>query len=64
MKKKTKKKVAKKLRGFVFTGDPINGQDPERIRLFGKLFKLNGNKVSVPDDVAEKLAKHSHFAEK
>lgn len=64
MKKTTKKKVTRKvLRAFRFTGDPINGQDPQKIRLFDKLFTLNGNKVSVPDEVADKLATHSHFTE-
>lgn len=65
MKKTSKKKVVKKVvkPGFKFTGDPINGQDPESIRFFGYLFKLNGNKVSVSDEVAAKLRLNSHFTE-
>lgn len=67
MAKKAKKKVTKKVvnpkPGFKFTGDPVNGQDPESIRFFGYLFKLNGNKVSVSDEVAAKLRVNSHFTE-
>ena len=70
MKKASKKKVSKKvvkkpaLRSFVFTGDPVGGDDPSEIVVFDKLFVLNGKAVEVPDNHAEKLAKHSHFTEK
>lgn len=46
---------------FVFTGDPINGQDPERIALLGYEFELNGAPVEVSDAVAAKLEGHTHF---
>ena len=57
------KKAAKK-RAFVFTGDPINGQDPDKLRFFGVLFTLNGRKVSVSDEIAEQICNNSHFTEK
>lgn len=63
-KKRVAKKVAPKWRRFVFTGDPINGDDPATINWIGKTFALNGDPVSVPDEIAEKLATHSHFTEK
>ena len=67
-KKVSKKKVAKKpelkvLRAFKFTGDPIGGDDPAGIRMYGRLFELNGAAVSVTDEVAELLDKHTHFTE-
>ena len=67
-KKAAKKKVAKKpkARSFVFIGDP-NGDgtsNQERCYMHGCLFKLNGAAVKVKDDIAAKLATHSHFTEK
>ena len=69
MKKTAKKKVAKKaakkvVKGFVFTGDPIGGDDPPFCNMHGYLFPLNGQAVAVSDEVAALLKTHSHFTEK
>jgi len=54
------------VRQFVFIGDPRGDgtSNPERCYMHGCLFKLNGAAVKVNDDIAAKLATHSHFTEK
>ncbi len=57
---------AKKAPGkgfFVFTGDKVGGCDPAWCEMHGYSFKLDGAAVKVKDDVAAKLATHSHFTE-
>ena len=51
------------LRKFVFTGDEFGRCDPAWCDMHGYNFKLNGAAVSVTDDIAAKLATHSHFTE-
>lgn len=61
------------LRSFTFTGDPrvvkdINGvrmdmNDPNSIKMHGYIFPLKAYAVEVTEDVANKLANHSHFTE-
>jgi hypothetical protein len=66
-KKKVAKKVAKKInkgRGFVYTGDKVGGDDPQFCKVFNIPFELNGKVMYVPEEVAVRLAKHSHFTEK
>lgn len=58
------KKVVDKGRGFVFTGDKVGGHDPATCKMHGINFELNGRVVYVPEQVAVKLATHSHFTEK
>jgi hypothetical protein len=49
---------------FVFTGDPIGGDDPLTTNFRGYTFELNGRAVNVIDpDVVMKLKNHSHFKE-
>jgi len=51
------------MRRFTFIGDPkAPGQDPGAIRYRGLDFALDGEAVPVPDEMAERLAGHSHFA--
>ena len=50
-------------RKFIFTGDPVGGCDPDFCQMHGLLFKLNGAGVPVSDEIAAKLATHSHFTE-
>ena len=50
-------------RKFIFTGDPVGRCDPEFCQMHGLLFKLNGAGVHVSDEIAAKLATHSHFTE-
>ncbi|MBU8921788.1 MAG: hypothetical protein KOO63_08210 [Bacteroidales bacterium] len=66
MKKAAKKRARKvyKGRGFVFTGDKAGGCDPKTCKVFNINFNLNGKVMYVPDEVAIKLATHSHFTEK
>ena len=64
MVKKAKKKVVNKGRGFVFTGDKVGGCDPASCKMHDITFELNGRVVYVPEQVAVKLATHSHFTEK
>lgn len=72
-KKKVAKKVAKKpkgrqvgtkLRSFVFTGDKVGGDDPDKIFMYGYMFKLDGKAVKVNADTADKLTGNTHFTEK
>jgi len=60
-------------RSFVFTGDPNtknadgtprDTNDPGWFYMHGYQFHLNGKPTKVTDDVAVKLATHSHFTEK
>ena len=57
-------------RQFIYTGDPGIGKDdgwsaddPNFCQMHGLLFKLNGAGVPVSDEIAAKLATHSHFTE-
>ena len=61
--KPVKKSGVKGLRKFVFSGDPIGGHDPAWCSDHGYMFKLNGSPIPVTDEVAKKLATHSHFTE-
>ena len=67
-KKAAKKKAAKKptKRSFVFTGDPRSDHtsDPVWCHIHGVSFKFNGAAVKVKDEIAAKLAPHTHFTEK
>ena len=48
-------------KSFVFTGDPVNGQDPDSIVMFSYRFTLNGDPVGVSDELAARLINNSHF---
>ena len=67
MKKKTKKKVAKKvapMRSFVFTGNQDNpGKDPVYVGKYNFKFQKNGKPVGVTDTVAVKLSDNPLFTE-
>jgi len=73
MTKKAAKKVATKpkgrqagtkLRSFVFCGDKVGGGNPDKIFMYGYMFKLDGKAVKVNADTAEKLTGNGHFTEK
>ena len=61
-------------RSFVFVGDvncfspdpnnPRDPCDPPTCIMHGYTFRLNGDAVTVSDDVAGKFETHSHFTEK
>lgn len=51
-------------RSFVFTGDPNDSHNPGWLYMHGYQFHLNGKATKVTDDVAIKLATHTHFTEK
>ncbi len=53
----------KKLRSFVFTGDPNTDHNPGWIYILGHRFKLNGKPVEVTDEAAGRLNTHTHFKE-
>ena len=64
--------AVKGARSFIFIGDPNNKNpdgsprdtnDPGWFYMHGYQFHLNGKAVMVTDDIAVKLATHSHFTE-
>lgn len=52
------------MRSFKFVGDTVHDEpnNPEVVEYFGVKFEL-GEAVSVSDEIAGKLERHSHFAE-
>lgn len=64
--------AVKGSRSFVFTGDPNtkntdgsprDTNDPGWLYMHGHQFHINGKAVKVSDEIAIKLATHSHFTE-
>lgn len=55
---------SKNMAKFRFIGDPsANGHGPDEQELFGVVFSRS-DWTEVPDEVAEKAAKHSHLEQK